>query len=53
MSVDSGFIQYLGGRIKGPKGAAALLGLNPSTLYSRMEKLGISNRRQKENSFES
>jgi transcriptional regulator with GAF, ATPase, and Fis domain len=28
-------------RIKGPKGAAAALGLNPSTLYSRMKKLGI------------
>ncbi len=31
------------GRIKGPQGAAELLGLKPSTLYSRMEKLGISN----------
>ena len=30
-----------GGRIKGPKGAASALGLNPSTLYSRMKKLGI------------
>ncbi len=30
-----------GGRIKGPKGAAAALGLNPSTLYGRMKKLGI------------
>ena len=28
-------------KIKGPKGAAAALGLNPSTLYSRMKKLGI------------
>jgi transcriptional regulator with GAF, ATPase, and Fis domain len=28
-------------RVKGPKGAAAALGLNPSTLYSRMKKLGI------------
>lgn len=27
--------------IKGPHGAAAALGLNPSTLYSRMKKLGI------------
>ena len=34
-------------RIKGAKGAAAMLGLNPSTLYSRMQKLGIPNRRQK------
>ena len=31
--------------IKGPKGAAAALGLNPSTLYSRMKKLGISPQR--------
>ena len=29
------------GRIKGTGGAAELLGLNPSTLYSRMRKLGI------------
>ena len=28
-------------RIEGPKGAAAILGLNPSTLRSRMLKLGI------------
>ena len=28
-------------RVKGPKGAAAALGLNPSTLFSRMKKLGI------------
>jgi formate hydrogenlyase transcriptional activator len=27
--------------VKGPKGAAAQLGLNPATLYSRMKKLGI------------
>ena len=36
-------------RIKGPKGAAALLGLKPSTLYKRMLKLGIPTRRQKDN----
>jgi PAS domain S-box-containing protein len=29
------------GRVKGPAGAAAVLGLNPATLYSRMKKLGI------------
>jgi transcriptional regulator with GAF, ATPase, and Fis domain len=29
------------GRIKGPGGAAEHLGLNPSTLYSRMKKLNI------------
>jgi len=28
--------------IKGTNGAASILGLNPSTLYSRMQKLGIS-----------
>jgi PAS domain S-box-containing protein len=28
-------------RIEGPKGAAVILGLNPSTLRSRMSKLGI------------
>ena len=28
-------------RIKGANGAAAALGLRPSTLYSRMKKLGI------------
>ena len=31
-------------RIKGDTGAAKLLGMKPSTLYSRMQKLGISNR---------
>lgn len=30
------------GRIEGPKGAARLLGINPSTLRSRMIKFGIS-----------
>ena len=34
-------------QIKGPAGAAAELGLKPSTLYSRMKKLGIPSRRQK------
>jgi formate hydrogenlyase transcriptional activator len=28
--------------IKGPRGAAAALGLNPATLYSRMKKLGVA-----------
>ncbi|MBW1789135.1 MAG: hypothetical protein JRK53_21390, partial [Deltaproteobacteria bacterium] len=28
-------------RIDGPKGAAKILGLKPSTLRSRMQKLGI------------
>jgi len=35
-------LQECGGRVSGPKGAAAVLGLHPNTLRSRMEKLGIS-----------
>jgi len=35
-------------RIKGPNGAARHLDVNASTLYSRMEKLGIPTRRQKD-----
>jgi transcriptional regulator with GAF, ATPase, and Fis domain len=31
-----------GGRVHGPSGAAELLGINPSTLRSRMQKLGIA-----------
>jgi len=42
-------LERSGWRIKGPKGAAAVLGLKPSTLYSRMQKLGIPHRRQKDN----
>lgn len=34
-------IKATGGRIKGRGGAAELLGLHPSTLYSRMRKLAI------------
>jgi transcriptional regulator with GAF, ATPase, and Fis domain len=30
-----------GGKVNGPNGAAALLGINPSTLRNRMKKLGI------------
>jgi len=30
-----------GGRIHGPRGAATILDINPSTLRSRMEKSGI------------
>ena len=41
-------LETTGWRIKGPKGAAAVLGLNPATLYSRMKKLGIRPRRQAE-----
>ena len=35
-------------RIKGNHGAAERLDVEPSTLYSRMQKLGIPTRRQKE-----
>ncbi|MFT5089490.1 MAG: formate hydrogenlyase transcriptional activator, partial [Planctomycetota bacterium] len=34
-------LEHTGGTIRGKEGAATLLGLNPSTLYSRMKKLGI------------
>jgi formate hydrogenlyase transcriptional activator len=34
-------LEAAGWRVKGPKGAAVALGLNPSTLYSRMGKLEI------------
>jgi formate hydrogenlyase transcriptional activator len=34
--------------IKGPYGAATLLGLKPSTLYTRMRKLGIPNQHQRD-----
>jgi formate hydrogenlyase transcriptional activator len=35
-----------GGTIHGPRGAAQLLGINPSTLRSRMEKLGMLGRKR-------
>ncbi len=34
------------GKINGPGGAAGMLGINPSTLRSRLDKLGISYRRR-------
>jgi transcriptional regulator with GAF, ATPase, and Fis domain len=34
-------LEQTGGVLAGPKGAAALLGINRSTLWSRMRKLGI------------
>lgn len=40
-------LELTGWRIKGKRGAAELLGLNPSTLYSRLNKLGIPTRRKK------
>jgi formate hydrogenlyase transcriptional activator len=41
-----GALRRTGGRIKGAGGAAALLGMNPSTLFSRMKKLGIPTKKQ-------
>ncbi|MDX9787799.1 MAG: sigma-54 dependent transcriptional regulator [Desulfobacterales bacterium] len=35
-------LKTTGGRLSGPRGAATILGLNRSTLYSRMRKLGMS-----------
>lgn len=34
-------LRIANGKINGPEGAAALLGVNPSTLRNRMQKLGI------------
>ena len=34
-------LEQTGWRVEGPRGAAMILGLNPSTLRSRMQKLGI------------
>jgi len=34
-------LEMSGGKVHGPKGAAEKLGVNPSTLRSRMKKLGI------------
>ena len=45
--IISDALQQTGGRISGPRGAAALLGINPSTLRSRIKKLGIENPYQK------
>jgi formate hydrogenlyase transcriptional activator len=35
-------------RVKGEGGAAQILGLNPATLFSRMDKLGIPRRKEKD-----
>ena len=34
-------LQKANGTVHGPGGAAAILGINPSTLRSKMKKLGI------------
>ena len=39
-------MQQTGWRVEGPKGAAKILGLNPSTLRSRLLKLGIRKERR-------
>ena len=39
-------LQEIGWKIEGRNGAAQLLGINPSTLRSRMKKLGIKRPRQ-------
>ena len=39
-------LQQTGWRIEGPKGAAAILGLHPSTLRSRMLRLGLKKTRK-------
>jgi transcriptional regulator with GAF, ATPase, and Fis domain len=41
-------IRQTGWRIKGDGGAAQILGMNPATLYSRMKKLDISSRHEKD-----
>jgi len=33
-----------GGRVSGEDGAAALLGIRPTTLYSRSQKLGLTSK---------
>jgi formate hydrogenlyase transcriptional activator len=38
-------LESTGGKVKGPRGAAAQLGLHPATLYGRMRRLGIQYRR--------
>jgi formate hydrogenlyase transcriptional activator len=40
-------LERTGWRIKGRGGAAEILGLKPSTLYTKMKKLGIPNRKEK------
>lgn len=35
-------LRETGGKVSGPDGAAALLGLRPTTLYSRIKALGLT-----------
>ncbi len=41
-------LETTGWRIKGPQGAAAILGVKPSTLYTTMSRLGIPTKRKKD-----
>jgi transcriptional regulator with GAF, ATPase, and Fis domain len=41
-------LETTGWRIKGPQGAAALLGVKPSSLYGAMSRLGIPTKRNKD-----
>lgn len=39
-------LEHAGGRVSGERGAARILGMKPTTLQSRMKKLGIEPRRE-------
>jgi transcriptional regulator with GAF, ATPase, and Fis domain len=41
-------LQKTGWRIKGPGGAAELLDMKPSTLYTTMQRLGIPGKHEKD-----
>ena len=41
-------LSHSGGKVSGPGGAAELLGVKPTTLYSRIKRHGIDLRRFKE-----
>jgi transcriptional regulator with GAF, ATPase, and Fis domain len=41
-------LERTGWRIKGTGGAAELLGMKPSTLYTAMQRLGIPNKHEKD-----
>jgi formate hydrogenlyase transcriptional activator len=43
-----GVLEKTGWRIKGPRGAAEILGLKPSSLYTIMERLGIPTKSRKD-----
>ncbi|HEY4961170.1 MAG TPA: helix-turn-helix domain-containing protein, partial [Terriglobales bacterium] len=40
-------LERTGWRVKGPGGAAELLGMKPTTLYTTMQRLGIPSRHSK------